>query len=201
MSYVLSEDEYSELHGLVCRIGVLTTLLEKSDEVTLSAEGLFCTLDGLRTPIEAALKAMDARHKAAGNGVMNPQHWRRMAQMLSGRGLYPYRDLVEMDERLACAVAADPAMGCVFDVWRAAMTDDGAFEMCTKDSTTLDFYAGLVRPLAIEKIEPIDACNVARMYNVENPDEVAQALADAANRGAVAPRKGVRKRAKGRAAA
>ena len=80
------------------------------------------------------------------------------------------------------------------------MTDDGAFQMCGRDSTCLDFHAGLVRPLAIQKIEPIDAHDVARMYNVESPEDVAQALADAANRGAAQPRKNahkaMRKRAK-----
>ena len=73
------------------------------------------------------------------------------------------------------------------------MTDDGAFPMVNAQSTMLGHYAGLVRPLAIAKIERMDAHDVARLYNVEDPAAVAQAIADAANRNAVEPRKAARK--------
>ena len=76
------------------------------------------------------------------------------------------------------------------------MTDDGTIEMASRKGAFLDCYAGLVRPLAIAKMEPMDAHDVARLYNVENPEEVAQAIANAANKNAMAPRKAARKRAK-----
>lgn len=196
MSYVLSEDDHSQLHDLVCRISMLTALLAKRDEVTLRTEGLSCTLDSLRMPIEAILTAVDARSEVAADADMQPHHWYTLAQMLSGRGLYRWRDIVKMDERLSRVAKAYPDMEPVYLAWKAAMTDDGAFEMFSRESTSLDFHAGLVRPLAIEKIEPIDAYDVARLYNVESPEEVAQAIANAANKHAMAPRKATRKRAK-----
>lgn len=195
MNYVLSEDDHNQLHGLVCRIDLLTALLEKTGDVTLSTESLFGTLDSLRKPIEEVLRAVSMRDALTANADMQPHHWCALAQMLSGRGLYRWRDIVEMDDRLSRVAQADPAMGPVYRAWIAAMTDDGAIEMAT-GGALLDCYAGLVRPLAIAKMEPIDAHDVARLYNVENPEEVAQAIANAANKNAVAPRKATRKRAK-----
>lgn len=203
MNYVLSEDDFSNLHALSCRVGVLCDLLQGNGAVTLSTEGLFCTLDELKKSIDATLKAVDLRHEVAARADMQPRHWHTLAQMLSGRGLCLWRDIVAMDARLSLVAEADPGMKPVFRAWRDAMTDDGAFEICSSDSNCLDFYAGLVRPLAIQKIDPIDAHDVARMYNVKNPEEVAQALADAVNRGAVPQRKvthkATRKRAKAHA--
>ena len=195
MNYVLSEDDHNQLHGLVCRIDLLTALLEKTGDVTLSTESLFGTLDSLRKPIEEVLRAVSMRDALTANADMQPHHWCALAQMLSGRGLYRWRDIVEMDDRLSRVAQADPAMGPVYRAWIAAMTDDGAIEMAT-GGALLDCYAGLVRPLAIAKMEPIDAHDVARLYNVENPEEVAQAIANAANKNAVAPRNATRKRAK-----
>ena len=200
-SYVLSEGEYNELHGLSCRIRLLCNLLEGVGTVELDTEGLFCTLGALQTSIDAALKAVDLRHEVAAYADMQPSHWFGLAKMLSGRGLYRWRDIVEMDERLSRVAQANPAMAPVYQAWREAMTDEGALEMCSRDSTCLDFYAGLVRPLAIQKIEPIDAHDVARMYNVERPEDVAQALADITNRGAVQPRKNAHKATRKRAKA
>ena len=195
MNYVLSEDDHNQLHGLVCRIDLLTALLEKTGDVTLSTESLFGTLASLREPIKEVLRAVSMRDALTADANMQPHHWFVLAQMLSGRGLYRWRDIVEMDDRLSRVAQADPAMGPVYRAWIAAMTDDGAIEMAT-GGALLDCYAGLVRPLAIAKMEPIDAHDVARLYNVENPEEVAQAIANAANKNAVAPRKATRKRAK-----
>lgn len=195
MNYVLSEDDHSQLHDLVCRIDLLTALLEKTGDVTLSAESLFGTLASLREPIKEVLRAVSMRDALLANASMQPHHWCSLAQMLSGRGLYRWRDIVEMDERLSRVARADPAMEPVYRAWIAAMTDDGAIEMAT-GGAFLDCYAGLVRPLAIAKMEPMDAHDVARLYNVENPEEVAQAIANAANKNAMAPRKAARKRAK-----
>ena len=196
MNYVLSEDDHSQLHDLVCRIDLLTALLEKTGDVTLSAESLFGTLASLREPIKEVLRAVSMRDALLANASMQPHHWCSLAQMLSGRGLYRWRDIVEMDERLSRVARADPDMGPVYRAWSAAMTDDGAIEMASRKSAFLDCYAGLVRPLVIAKMEPMDAHDVARLYNVENPEEVAQAIANAANKNAMAPRKAARKRAK-----
>lgn len=100
-SYVLSEGEYNELHGLSCRIRLLCNLLEGVGTVELDTEGLFCTLGALQTSIDAALKAVDLRHEVAAYADMQPSHWFGLAKMLSGRGLYRWRDIVEMDERLS----------------------------------------------------------------------------------------------------
>ena len=146
MSYVVTEDEQTQLEAVVSQIGLLVELLDRPGEVTLNVGGLLYTLAALRAPIEAVLNACRVRHEVAAYAGMQPFHWHNLAQMMSGRGLYRWRDIVDMDERLSRAVEADPAMAIVFNTWRAAMTDDGAFQMCGRDSTCLDFHAGLVRP-------------------------------------------------------
>lgn len=191
MSYVFTDDDYSAVHSVKCQLGMLGRMAELSGEVSFDTEELCSMLAALREPLDKVLELVYGRHKASvleGAG-MGPFDLYTMAQMLSGRGLYRYRDILAMDERLARTVQANPDMKHLLDAWRAAMTDDGGFQMVNAQSTMLNHYAGLVRPLAIAKIERMDAHDVARLYNVGDPAAVAQAIADAANRNAVEPRK------------
>lgn len=191
MSYVLTEDDYHALHTVKNQLDLLAMLVMRTGTVEVPEEGLCSMFLSLKEPVEKVLELVRERHEASAREStgMSPFDLYTLAQMLSGRGLFKWRHIVAMDERLARTVQADPDMEYLFKAWRAAMTDDGAFQMVSADSRCLDFNAGLVRPLVIKKVERMDAHDVARLYNVEDPAAVAQAIADAANRDAVEPRK------------
>lgn len=182
MNYQLTDGEYADLHGVRCHLSLLASLMEGGGTVECKSEDWAYVLEALHKSIDRTINAIDARwgliRRAEG---MNAAEWRKLLGLVSGLESYLWRDVLELDERLAHDAAIDDVMARAHRLYRAAVTDNGRYSMVTRESTTLDFGARFERPQSPE-VSPVDAQQIYAAYGAEDAEGVVAAIVAAANR-------------------
>lgn len=182
MSYVLTDDDYSALDSVKGQLGFISSLVMTDGEIQIDQEDLCYMLCALREPITTVLKVLDARSRASLEaGDMNWLHWMRIIKLVSGRSCIPACQVVELDNRLAQSVKADPDMENVLNAWRAVMTNDGEFPMVTDADGNYSIQLERPVPPKPPKSPPLTEKRLFKAMGVANASEYVKKLVAASN--------------------
>lgn len=182
MSYVLTEDDYSNLHSVKMQLGLMASMLCTRDHFECASEELQSTLYRLQEPISQVLKALDERSVIARQSEsMGHWDWTRIITLVSGRDSMSVADIVKMDEKIEKAVEVDPNMSCVLYAWRKVMTDDGQNPMMKNRNDMGGFHVKFERTIQPE-IPPATEQSILELYGAKNARELVKKLVASYNR-------------------